>query len=137
MNDFDQPYRWDTWHEKALAAGMKETTAQAGRALMRECVQHTWDRYMGPGIRKLCGWEDEGANMLAFGLAHPEMAEKLWRFLEEDDAGSNPRSRTPKGLQPLIMQSFSDEAFPLDLSFLPSHPGGTSKTKPGREGKSL
>lgn len=138
MPEMPEKFPWDTFYNKAVAAGMKESTALAGRALMRECDQHDWQTYMGPPIRKLCGWEDEGANMIAFGLAHPETAEKLWRFLEEDDAGNNPRSRgTPKPLRGLVMQSFRDMAFPLDLSNLPAPPGSSVAPKPGREGKSL
>ena len=69
---------------------------------------------MGPPILQLCGFHDAGGNMIAFGLAHPDLARRLWAFIEEDDAGENPRSRPPKELQPLIMQSFRDSAFPVN-----------------------
>lgn len=132
-----EKFPWDRFFNKAVAAGMAEATAHAGRSLMRECDQHSWEHYMGPSIRKLCGWEDEGANMIAFGLAHPETAEALWRHLEQDDAGNNPRSRTPKALRPLIMKSFGDCAFPLDLTTLPPPPGSMSPKPPSKDGKSL
>ena len=107
-------FPWDVWLEKALHAGMNEATARTGRAMMRECHEHDWERFMGPPILQLCGFEDAGENMIAFGLAHPDLARRLWAFIEEDDAGENPRSRTPKELQPLIMQSFRDRAFPVN-----------------------
>ena len=135
MPELPEQFAWDRFYNKALAAGVKESTALAGRALMRECDQHGWENYMGPDIRELCGWEDEGANMIAFGLAHPKTAEELWQFLEKDDAGNNPRSRTPKKLQPLIMQSFRDKKFPLDLSNLPS-PLGSLPEMSGDQGTS-
>ena len=107
-------FPWDVWLEKALHVGMNEATARTGRAMMRECHEHDWERFMGPPILQLCGFHDAGRNMIAFGLAHPDLARRLWAFIEEDDAGENPRSRTPKDLQSLIMQSFRDRAFPVN-----------------------
>lgn len=127
---------WDEFHRKALAAGMKPATAAAGRALMRECHQHQWEHYLGSEIRKLCGYEDAGANMISFGLAHAEIAADLWEHLTIDDAGNNPRSRTPKKLQPLVMESFQANAFPLELKSLPS-PSGSKRKGTGRDGISL
>jgi hypothetical protein len=86
------PYPWDEWHARARAAGMQEDAAANGRALMRECCQHAWEQYMGPNISTVCGYDDKGEAMLAFGLAHPELAVHAWDYLIEDDAGNNPRT---------------------------------------------
>ncbi len=89
------PFLWIRWKAQADAAGMREATAWDGRALIREAYQHQWAGTLGPSIDTVCGWSDEGAAMLAFGLAHPELAAAAWEHLVEEDAGNNPEPPQP------------------------------------------
>ncbi len=89
------PFLWIRWKAQADAAGMREATAWDGRALIREAYQHQWASTLGPSIDAVCGWNDEGAAMLAFGLAYPELAAAAWEHLVEEDAGANPEPPQP------------------------------------------
>lgn len=104
---------WDQWKERADAANMRADVATAGRALVRECYQHGWENFMGPGIQTLCGYDDNGEALLAFGLAYPDLAERIWNHLVADDAGNNPRPpRATKEVKALIMWVFSHRTWP-------------------------
>ena len=76
-------YPWDEWKVKALAAGVSEALAWAGRAVMREAYNHDWPRR----LQRECGLDDEGAAMLELALQHPEQAAKRWEWLEATDGG--------------------------------------------------
>lgn len=76
-------YPWDEWKVKALAAGVPEDLATAGRAVMREAYNHDWPKR----LQKECGWGDEGAAMIMLALKEPEKAAKRWEWLEATDGG--------------------------------------------------
>jgi hypothetical protein len=74
-------YPWDDWRARALAAGVGDQLAWAGRAVMREAYNHDWPKR----LQRECGWSDDGAAMLA--LKHPEKAKQRWEWLEATDGG--------------------------------------------------
>lgn len=76
-------YPWDEWQAKALAAGVPEALAWAGRAVMREAYNHDWPRR----LQRECGLHDEGAAMLELAHTQPEQAAKRWEWLEATDGG--------------------------------------------------
>jgi hypothetical protein len=76
-------YPWDYWEQRARACGLTEDEALLGREVMREAHQHQWE----PVLKRLCGWEDEGAMMIELALAVPEIADFIWRKLLATDGG--------------------------------------------------
>lgn len=74
-------YPWDFWEKRARAAGVEESLAGLGRALMREADQHAWCAR----LQSLCGWRDEGRRMIALALRAPETARRRWEWLMETD----------------------------------------------------
>jgi hypothetical protein len=76
-------YPWDDWRARALAAGVGDQLAWAGRAVMREAYNHDWPKR----LQRECGWSDDGAAMLELALKHPEKAKQRWEWLEATDGG--------------------------------------------------
>lgn len=74
-------YAWDEWEQRAKAAGIAADLAQLGRAVMREADQHTWPE----DLQAECGWQDDGAAMIALALADPEGARSRWSWLLDSD----------------------------------------------------
>lgn len=74
-------YPWDGWQRQAVAAGVPAELATLGRGVMREAYQHQWEE----SLQKLCGWEDEGAAMIALALEMPEQARFVWKKLLDTD----------------------------------------------------
>jgi hypothetical protein len=74
-------YPWDEWERRALAAGVEKELAQLGRAVMREAYNHGWDGR----LKCFCGWDDDGAQMLADALRAPASASRQWEILLRTD----------------------------------------------------
>lgn len=74
-------YPWDEWERRALAAGVEKEVAQLGRAVMREAYNHGWDGR----LKTFCGWDDDGAQMLADALRAPASASRQWEILLRTD----------------------------------------------------
>jgi len=74
-------YPWDAWERRALAAGVTKELAQLGRAVMREAYNHGWDER----LKTFCGWNDDGAQMLADALRAPASVSRQWEILLRTD----------------------------------------------------
>jgi hypothetical protein len=74
-------YPWDEWERRALAAGVAKELAQLGRAVMREAYNHGWDGR----LKCFCGWDDDGAQMLADALRAPAGVSRQWEILLRTD----------------------------------------------------
>jgi hypothetical protein len=74
-------YPWDEWERRALAAGVAKELAQLGRAVMREAYNHGWTE----NLKTLCGWNDDGALMLAGALRAPARISRQWKILMRTD----------------------------------------------------
>jgi hypothetical protein len=74
-------YPWDEWERRALAAGVEKELAQLGRAVMREAYNHGWT----DKLKSLCGWNDDGAQMLADALRAPASVSRQWEILLRTD----------------------------------------------------
>jgi len=74
-------YAWDEWQQRAKAAGVAEDLAQLGRSLMREADQHSWPEE----LQAECGWDDDGATMIALAVADPTAARDRWSWLMNTD----------------------------------------------------
>jgi hypothetical protein len=74
-------YPWDEWERRALAAGVAKELAQLGRAVMREAYNHGWDGR----LKCFCGWDDDGAQMLADALRAPASVSRQWEILLRTD----------------------------------------------------
>jgi hypothetical protein len=74
-------YPWDDWERYALACGLDADLAGQARLLIREAFQHDW-----PGwLRPLCGWDDDGQELLALALRAPRQARRQWDILFRTD----------------------------------------------------
>lgn len=78
-------YAWDDWQQRAKAAGVPDDLAQLGRSLMREADQHGWS----DELQAECGWDDDGAAMIALALSDPATARERWSWLIETDGGDD------------------------------------------------
>lgn len=74
-------FAWDDWQERARAAGVAAGLAQLGRSLMREADQHGWREE----LQRECGWDDDGAAMIALALSKPDEALARWSRLLDTD----------------------------------------------------
>jgi hypothetical protein len=74
-------YPWDAWERRALTAGVTKELAQLGRAVMREAYNHGWD----DRLKTFCGWDDDGAQMLAKALRAPAGVCRQWEILLRTD----------------------------------------------------
>jgi hypothetical protein len=74
-------YPWDGWERRALATGVTKELAQLGRAVMREAYNHGWDER----LKTFCGWNDDGAQMLADALRAPASVLRQWEILLRTD----------------------------------------------------
>jgi len=74
-------FAWDDWQEHAVAAAVGAELAQLGRSVMREADQHGWDE----DLQRECGWDDDGAAMIALALADPDEARDRWSWLMNTD----------------------------------------------------
>ena len=74
-------YPWDFWQARALAAGVSPELARQGREVMRESHQHDWD----PVLKWLCGWNNDGKDMIALALEPSARAHSIWTLLMETD----------------------------------------------------
>jgi hypothetical protein len=72
----DARYPWDLWRREAAARGMDPETADAGRALIREQYQHSWN--IGLDLDK----------MLRRGLRAPKASRRRWIRLIENAGGA-------------------------------------------------
>lgn len=71
---------WEGWRARAHAAGVDADLAELGRDVIRDCWLHRWgDRH--PPLSRECGWEDEGAAMLALARKSPLRARDRWTEL--------------------------------------------------------
>jgi hypothetical protein len=74
------PAWWEDWYAEAIAAGVPEDVASAGRTLMRVALEEE-----GPGdrwdddISDMAGIEDDGLAMIEFGVRRPGTALRVWR----------------------------------------------------------
>ena len=85
-------FPWDGWEKHALAQGAAPDLAALGRAVIREAWQHGW---RAP-YRALCGWRDDGRQMLRLALNAPVASQKLWQWLLDTDGGYwNPKTNKP------------------------------------------
>jgi hypothetical protein len=73
---------WDEWKERAIVAGVDEALATLGRALMREAIVRNW---RDDDARAQCGLYDEGEAMIELARRDPELAERSWSALLEND----------------------------------------------------
>lgn len=74
-------YPWDLWKDQALAAGVREDVAIAGRAVMREWDQHGWQSHgKEVGVQA-------GQKMISLALDSPNEAMKRWEWLVATDGG--------------------------------------------------
>lgn len=71
---------WDEWELYALHEGLTEEMASLGRAVMRECMQHTWPqkfwKEVGPSA---------GMSMLSLAKNNAAQAKARWEHLLETD----------------------------------------------------
>jgi hypothetical protein len=74
-------YPWDEWHAYALAKGLEAELAGLGRLLIREAFNHGWE----PWLKLVCGWNDDGAAVLALALRAPKAARRQWDILMRTD----------------------------------------------------
>jgi hypothetical protein len=82
-------YPWDGWEKWVRAQGVTAELAKLGRAVIREAWQHGWDE----PLCELCGWCDDGAQMLQLALRDPVLAEQRWsRWLETDGGRYDPET---------------------------------------------
>ena len=78
------PAWWEDWYKKAMAAGVPEDVADAGRALVRSLYvdddeSDRWDC----DIVRFAGFDDDGYEMIQRALAHPRAALTMWRRVAE------------------------------------------------------
>jgi hypothetical protein len=75
-------YVWEHWQIKALCAGVDSLTAEVGRMVIREFLNHQWpfslDSQVGPSA---------GDTMIAQALADPKGTEKRWSELYTNGPG--------------------------------------------------
>jgi hypothetical protein len=76
-----EAWSWDDWHRRAVDAGVPEELAGRGRAVMREADQHGWDE----ALRRRCGWDDGGAEMIRQALADADKVAREWQHLLDTD----------------------------------------------------
>jgi hypothetical protein len=74
-------YPWDDWHRYAVARGLDAELAGQGRLLIREAFNHDWQ----PWLKSACGWNDDGAALLALALRSPKAARRQWDILMRTD----------------------------------------------------
>jgi hypothetical protein len=74
-------YPWDDWERAALAAGLDKDLAGLGRLVMREAFQHLWDER----LQSLCGWRDQGQEMIKRALRAPRKMRQQWDILLRTD----------------------------------------------------
>lgn len=74
-------YPWDDWERYALACGLDAEIAGLARLLIREAFQHDWPDWLKP----VCGWDDDGQELLAFALRAPKSARRQWEILFRTD----------------------------------------------------
>jgi len=74
-------YPWDDWHRWSLAQGLNERLAGAGRLLIREAYNHSWDEW----LKAECGWSDDGQALLDYALRFPQAANRRWDILMRTD----------------------------------------------------
>ena len=81
-------FPWDDWYCAARAAGVDTEIALLGSIVMRVSDQHAWSG----DLQAECGWDDDGAAMLAFALRDPAGAQRRWQELLDADTvqGSEP-----------------------------------------------
>lgn len=73
-------FPWDEWETKAQAAGLGDLAA-LGRAVIREAYQHNWSA----DLKRECGWEDDGEQMLEQALAERDKVRARWEYLLRTD----------------------------------------------------
>jgi hypothetical protein len=74
-------YPWDLWETRAREAGVSADLVSLGRALMREFYNHGWDEELGAA----CGYDDDGAGLIALAMAQPDVASARWKLLLDSD----------------------------------------------------
>lgn len=73
-------YTWDEWELYALHEGLSAEMANLGRAVMRECMQHSWPVALWREVGPIAGMA-----MLAAAKDNPKRAKARWEHLLKTD----------------------------------------------------
>ncbi|MDH5671267.1 MAG: hypothetical protein OEZ06_03905 [Myxococcales bacterium] len=74
---YDGDPLWERWYERALDEGVEDELASLGRTLIREAWSQRWDSRRAA----LCGWADDGEQLLELALEQPYLAARRWQGL--------------------------------------------------------